>query len=322
MPSGNPWPRISIVTPSHNQGQFLEETIRSVLLQGYPDVEYIIIDAGSRDASPDIIRRYEPWIAYWVSEPDRGQGDAINKGWRRATGEFITWLNSDDILLPGWARHCVLALATNPEAGFVCGDVTVIDERSRPLAVMRSIHATLETMVANWQANPLQQPGSLLRRELLARCGYLDERFYICMDFDYWVRLLTAGIEIHYAKHLLAGFRRHPESKTATPSIRSSRWQWETYQVWTKYVKEFSRVLPARAHRPVLSTCWNEAAHNLFWRGDGWLGRRWAWEYVKAGGMPVVPRALSIFAISYLGKHAGGPAQAYRWLRSILRGKP
>src|SRR5213592_2149932 len=96
-PDGYPWPRISIVTPSYNQGQFIEETIRSVLLQGYPNLEYIVIDGGSTDESIAILRKYEKWIAHWVSERDKGQSEAINKGFAQATGEIFAWLNSDDV---------------------------------------------------------------------------------------------------------------------------------------------------------------------------------------------------------------------------------
>jgi glycosyltransferase involved in cell wall biosynthesis len=100
MPDGRPWPKVTIVTPSYNQGQFIEESMRSVLLQGYPDLEYIVIDGGSSDDSVDKIRRYEQWLEFWVSEPDSGQSNAINKGWRRSRGDVIAWLNSDDIYAP------------------------------------------------------------------------------------------------------------------------------------------------------------------------------------------------------------------------------
>src|SRR5690606_18735561 len=107
MPDGRPWPRISIVTPSYNQGDFIEETIRSVLLQGYPNLEYIVIDGGSSDDTPAIIRKYQPWIAYWTSQPDNGQADAINKGLARSTGYIFQFINSDDIV----ERNCLATVA-------------------------------------------------------------------------------------------------------------------------------------------------------------------------------------------------------------------
>src|SRR5262245_11264512 len=100
MPDGSEWPRISIVTPSYNQGAFLEETLRSVLLQGYPNLEYVVIDGGSRDCSVDVIKKYERWIRYWVSEPDRGQSHAINKGFEKTNGDILAYINSDDAYLP------------------------------------------------------------------------------------------------------------------------------------------------------------------------------------------------------------------------------
>src|SRR5262245_47037233 len=108
MPDGCPWPLISVVTPSLNQGKFIEETIRSVLLQGYPELEYIIIDGGSNDGSVEIIKKYSPWITYWVSEPDGGQSEAINRGLKRASGEFASWINSDDLLCKNALRSHAL----------------------------------------------------------------------------------------------------------------------------------------------------------------------------------------------------------------------
>ncbi len=116
MPDGAPWPRISIVTPSFNQGQFIEETIRSVLLQGYADLEYIVIDGGSTDGSVGIIKKYKRWLTYWVSEPDRGQSHAINKGFARATGGVLAWLNSDDLYAPGALRKVGMLLAGEENA--------------------------------------------------------------------------------------------------------------------------------------------------------------------------------------------------------------
>ena len=165
MLGGSPWPRVSIVTPSYNQGEFIEETIRSVLLQGYPNLEYIIIDGGSTDRTLEIIHKYERGLAYWTSEPDRGQSDAINKGFQRATGEFIGWLCSDDVLLSDAVRLSVDHFIQRPDVAMVCGDCHVIDEtgaylhtvRGRPFSLVEQIRAC---------RNDVIQPGSLMRRTI------------------------------------------------------------------------------------------------------------------------------------------------------------
>jgi glycosyltransferase involved in cell wall biosynthesis len=123
-------PKITVVTPSFNQAPFLEETIRSVLLQGYPNLEYIIMDGGSTDGSVEIIRKYEPWLTYWQSERDGGQAEAINNGWKRSTGYAITWLNSDDVLTPDSLMTSVQVLAAKDGPDMVYGDNTIIDENS------------------------------------------------------------------------------------------------------------------------------------------------------------------------------------------------
>ncbi len=117
MADGSPWPCISVVTPSYNQGQYIEETIRSVLLQGYPNLEYIVMDGGSSDNSLEIIQRYSPWLTYWTSERDEGQADAINKGFERANGKLIAWLNSDDIYYPGTVASSARAFLDKPKPG-------------------------------------------------------------------------------------------------------------------------------------------------------------------------------------------------------------
>jgi glycosyltransferase involved in cell wall biosynthesis len=120
-PDGTPWPRISIVTPSYNQGQFIEETIRSVLLQGYPDLEYIVIDGGSTDGAIDIIRKYAPWLAYWTSERDDGQVGAINAGMSQASGSLLNWINSDDLLLPRALEALGSIMAFTHSAALISG---------------------------------------------------------------------------------------------------------------------------------------------------------------------------------------------------------
>ena len=130
LPTGENRPRVSIVTPSYNQAAYIEETIRSVLLQGYPNLEYIIIDGGSKDGSVDIIRKYEPWLAYWSSEPDKGQGHAISKGFEKATGEIFGWLNSDDAYCRGTLELVCRLFLNRPNVGLLYGDCDVIDQRS------------------------------------------------------------------------------------------------------------------------------------------------------------------------------------------------
>ena len=122
---------VSVITPSYNQGQFIEETIRSVLLQGYPDLEYMIIDGGSTDESLEIIRKYEPWLAYYVSEPDRGQTHAINKGWRRATGAILAYINTDDCYLNGAIATAVHEFCTRPDVGMVYGTAIIVNEHNK-----------------------------------------------------------------------------------------------------------------------------------------------------------------------------------------------
>lgn len=214
MPSGIPWPRVSVVTPSFNQGQFLEETIRSVLWQGYPNLEYIVIDGGSIDESVEVIKKYESRIGYWVSEPDQGQASAINKGWAMVQGELITWLNADDVLLPGQLAWSVMHLVENPTSDLVFGNVTHIDSDSNKIGERFGREFSLEYVLTNWH-NIVPQPGFLMRRSVINRIGLLDETLHFAMDFDYWLRLALHGGILHYSGEFLAGARMHQATKTS-----------------------------------------------------------------------------------------------------------
>ncbi|MDL1897252.1 glycosyltransferase, partial [Anaerolineae bacterium CFX7] len=179
-------PRVSIVTPSFNQAAFLEETIRSVLTQNYPHIEYIVIDGGSTDGSVDIIRKYENRLAYWVSEQDAGQADAINKGWRRATGEIIAYLNSDDTYEPGAVRAAVEYLAQHPETAMVYGHCYQVNEHGERVGTLRAIPVNIHTLLLH---NAIMQPTAFIRRRVLDHTGMLDVELGHAMDYDLWLRI-------------------------------------------------------------------------------------------------------------------------------------
>lgn len=201
--------RVSIVTPSYQQAPFLEAAIRSVLEQDYPDIEYFVIDGGSTDGSVDIIRRYEGRLAGWVSERDEGQGEAVNKGFSRASGDVIGWVNSDDLFQPGAVRAAVESLLRNPQAGMVYGDVVSIDGEGRPFNVMTYAPWTLDDLM---QFNILGQPAVFMRRSVLQQAGFLDPTFHYMLDHHLWLRMAMRA-PIVYVPQRLAAARYHPAAK-------------------------------------------------------------------------------------------------------------
>lgn len=210
MPDGVPWPRVTVVTPSFNQAAFLEETIRSVLLQGYLNLAYIIIDGGSSDGSVDIIRQYEPWLAYWISEKDRGQGHAINKGWSRAEGDVIAYLNSDDCYTPGAIAAAARAFHDHPEAGMVYGRAEVVDEQGSHMHTLRARPYEFKRLVVS---NIIPQPSAFFSQTVLSEVGYLDEDWEMIMDYEYFVRIGRKFPAINLPE-TLSKFRSHEVSKT------------------------------------------------------------------------------------------------------------
>lgn len=205
------WPRVSVVTPSYNQGQFLEETIRSVLLQGYPDIEYIIMDGGSTDVSPEIIRTYETWLALWVSEPDRGQTHAINTGWSQATGEIFAYINADDSYLPGTVSTIAHEFTTASQVGMVYGTALIVNEEGQAVREWEAEPFDVVPMLT--KGNIVPQSASFFSKDAVRSAGPLNEDWKLIMDYDFSIRV---GMQFPSVcvDHTLATFRAHPDAKT------------------------------------------------------------------------------------------------------------
>ncbi len=208
-----PHPLVSIITPSFNQARFLETTMESVLSQDYPGVEYIVVDGGSSDGSVEIIKKYETRLAWWISEADRGQTDAINKGLAHARGSILAWLNSDDAYLPGAISSAVARFVEKPEAGLIYGDANYIDEAGQIIGRFPAAQTDYHRLRQGFVHIP--QQAAFFRADLWRDVGPLDPSFYFAMDYDLWVRI--AGIaEVRYVHQTWANFRIHTGGKTIT----------------------------------------------------------------------------------------------------------
>ncbi len=248
-------PTVTVVTPSLNQGRFLEETMRSVLLQGYPDLEYIVLDGGSTDNSRSILERYDPFLSHWESGPDAGQSDALNRGFQRASGEFIGWVNSDDILSPGAIGASVAALSASPEAGFSYGDWAVIDAESRVTGHETPPDVTNSGLLARMQSY-VAQPTLFFRKSALDEAGLLDPDLHLIMDFDLLLRL-TARFEGIRAAGEIARFRLHPDAKT--PNHQTRAWE-ERGRVVRRFLDGADAPSEARSKRGRLLAAYHRQA--------------------------------------------------------------
>ncbi len=318
---GVPWPRVSIVTPSYNQAQFIEETIRSVLLQGYPNLEYIIIDGGSTDGSVEIIRQYEPWIAFWVSEQDAGQSDAINKGWARGTGEITAWLNSDDIYQVGTLKRVVEAM-WQYDADIVNGNCDLVDFRGKLIRLIVPAPVTLKNLLTYWERPEgiPPQPAVFFRYRVVDEVGLLDSSLRYGMDYDLWLRMAAVGYEFTYLDATLATYVIHPESKTSG-GVEAFRPEWRKV------------ALPYRAkYNPIqrLWWRWSEWRHyrwdvpverctgELYENGwlvssRGWLVRRLAVALVARPALMFEPSTSLLIARALLG------VSTYAWIKNAIR---
>ncbi len=220
MSDNNPaLPLVSVITPSYNQGEYLEATICSVLEQDYPAIEYLVLDGGSSDNSPDIIARYvashPQRLVYWESQRDRGQTHAINKGLQRARGQILGWVNSDDVLLPGMVSRVVQAFAQHPEVDVVYGRL----ERINPSGELVPTPALPKDRLTMGPAHLIgecivNQPGSFWRRRIMEQVGFPDESLRYSMDNEYWMRITLAGGRFLHLPEPVALFRLSPGSKT------------------------------------------------------------------------------------------------------------
>jgi len=262
--SAAPLPRVSIVTPSYNQARFLESTLRSVLAQQGPfELEYIVVDGASTDGSPEIIRRCEDRLAWWVSEPDRGQAEAVNKGLRRARGEIVAWLNSDDIYLPEAVAGAVRALEAEPELGMVYGDAVTIDAEGRPLKRLSFGDWGLEELMA---FRVICQPAVFMRRPVLERAGYLDPGYHYMLDHHLWIRMARLA-PIRHVPVIWAAARHHPGAKNVKAAAA--------------FGEETLRILAWMQQQPDLGPS-IAADRGRYWAGAQRLNAR----YLLDGGQP------------------------------------
>ncbi len=246
-------PLVSIITPSYNQGNFLEAAIQSVLAQQDDSfrLEYLVVDGGSTDGSLEIIRRYADKLAWWVCEPDKGQAEAINKGFQHANGEIVAWLNSDDLYLPGAILAAVQALQTDPALGMVYGNALTIDAQGTPINRL---------VFGNWGLEELArfriicQPAVFIRKVVLDKAGYLDTNYHYMLDHHLWLRIASLAPIRHVAEPWAAA-RQHPGAKNVAhatsfsqETIRLLQWV-QNYPAFARLVQQNSRKIIGGAYR-------------------------------------------------------------------------
>jgi glycosyltransferase involved in cell wall biosynthesis len=249
---------VTIVTPAFNQAAYIEETLRSVLSQDDPHIEYLVVDGGSTDGTVDIIRRYESQLAWWVSEKDLGQTDAINKGFARARGQVLAWINSDDTYEPGAVSAAVKFLQEHPTVGMVYGDCNFINEQGEVIGRFNASQTSYRRIRRGY--NHIPQQTMFFRADLWKQVGPLDPSFHFAMDYDLWTRI-AARTEIRYVPQTWANFRLHTAGKTL---MADDRFWPEMLRVHYRDGGSFFSMLVARYYiRRLIGPLWNWRRRNM-----------------------------------------------------------
>ena len=302
FPEGVTLPRISIITPSYMQGHFLEETIRSILLQGYPNLEYFVMDGGSTDGTVALLEKYAPWLTGWCSEKDPGQAGAINKGLRCISGDIVAYINSDDWYYPGAFQAVARRAMEHPDESWWVGLVDNQPE-GRPAERKHSSFTNMVEFLGRTEA--LQQPGVFWRRDVQRKAGFFDENMHFLFDHEYWVRFLLAGYVPVNLDLPIANFRIHGGSKTYSKQYLFMRELWTATrrhrnsidpQQWPEVV---DRVRTYEAHY------FAQSVYGVLAKGD----RRAALGYL----LRTLPLAGRITPRSLYGG---------AWIRTLITGKP
>jgi len=268
MPDGSEWPKISIVTPSYNQGKFIEETIRSVLLQGYPNLEYIIIDGGSTDNSVEIIQRYSPWLNYWVSEKDRGQSDALNKGFAISNGEICAYINSDDIFLPNAFYKLAIAYANNKHFEWFASSVLY----GKSLAENRTWYAYAAKFPYFVVNQTIAQPGVFWTSNILHK-PWFDANRNINMDHKFFIEIYLKIGSPYIIPETTAFFRWHPDSKTSKPS---ESWNQEYQSLINEVMKRVDERVVFAIHQEAIRLRYVGCISELLSRNSKNFIERWS----------------------------------------------
>ncbi len=256
MPDGSTWPKISIITPSYNQAEFIEETIRSVIMQGYPNLEYIIIDGGSTDGSVEIIKKYEEYLTYWVSEPDRGQAHAINKGLSKITGDIFGWINSDDLLIKDSLKSLAFFHMRNKKS-ILLGNVIHFSNNPKFTKIYGQKNITFNNVALIPASNAIwQQPGTFIPINVIDN-NAMDESFRYVFDQDWFCRILLRNPKVEYLAFPIAMFRYHENSKTVS---ENELWTEEIMRVIFRYWDQVPNVNKKKIEALIFV---NSAGNNL-----------------------------------------------------------